>query len=89
MKNVKEITVKIEKEEWMSFLKEAFNKNKKDIKVDGFRKGSVTWDLYTKKFGVQSLFGEATDLVLDKKYESALKEADVVPVVQPTVDILN
>lgn len=87
MKNVKEITVKVEKEEWLSFLKEAFNKNKKDIKLDGFRKGNVTWELYIKKVGIQSLFGEATDLVLDKKYESALKEADVVPVVQPTVDI--
>lgn len=87
MKNVKEITVKVEKEEWMNFLKEAFTKNKKDIQIDGFRKGSVTWEIYTKKFGVQPLFGEATDLVLDKKYENALKEADVVPVVQPIVDI--
>ena len=87
MKNVKEITIKVEKEEWMSILRETFNKNKKDIKMDGFRKGSVTWDLYIKKFGVESLFRDAADLVLDKKYETALKEADVIPVVQPTVDI--
>ena len=89
MKNVKEITIKVEKEEWMSILKEAFNKKKKDIKLDGFRKGSVTWDLFLKKIGIETLYSEATDMVLDKKYETALKEADVVPVVQPTVDITS
>jgi len=89
MKNVKEITIKIEKEEWTSILKEVFDKKKKDIKLDGFRKGSVTWDLFTKKIGIESLFGEATDLVLEKKYEGALKEADVIPVVQPSVNITD
>lgn len=87
MKNVKEITIKVEKDEWMNILKDTFNKKKKDIKLDGFRKGSVTWDLYIKKVGIKSLFGEAADMVLEKKYESALKNANVVPVVQPTVDI--
>ena len=87
MKNVKEITIKLEKEEWTNILKETFDKKKKDIKLDGFRKGSVTWDLYVKKFGLQSLFAEAADLALEKNYEKALKDADVVPVVQPTVDI--
>ena len=33
MKNVKEITIKVEKEEWMSILKETFNKIKKDLQV--------------------------------------------------------
>ena len=87
MKNVKEITIKIEKEEWTNILKDTFNKKKKDIKLDGFRKGSVTWDLFVKKIGVQTLFQDAADLAIDKKYESALKEADVTPVLQPTVDI--
>lgn len=89
MKNVKEITVKVEKEEWMSILKEAFNKKKKDIKLDGFRKGSVTWDLFVKKIGIETLYSEAADMVIDKKYADALKEADVIPVVQPTVDITS
>lgn len=87
MKNVKEITIKVEKEEWLSILKEIFNKNKKDIKMDGFRKGSVTWDLYIKKFGIESLYNDAVNSVLDKKYADALKEADVEPVVQPNADI--
>ena len=87
MKNVKEITINVEKEEWTNFLKDAFNKKKKDIKMDGFRKGSVTWDIFVKKIGVETLYQDAADLVIDKKYNDALKEANVVPVIQPTVDI--
>ena len=87
MKNVKEIEIKVEKEEWTSFLKEAFNKKKKDIKLDGFRKGSVTYDLFVKKIGVETLYQDAADIVIDKKYSEALKESKVEPVIQPTVDI--
>ena len=87
MKNVKEITIKVEKDEWLSILKDTFNKNKKNIKMDGFRKGSITWDLYIKKIGIESLYKDAVDTILDNKYEVALKESGVEPVVQPSVDI--
>lgn len=87
MKNVKEITINVEKEEWTKILKDTFNKKKKDIKIDGFRKGSVTWDLFVKKIGVETLYQEAVDAAINANYEKALKEADVMPVVEPSVDI--
>ena len=87
MKNVKEITKEINNEEWTNYLKDAFNKKKKDIKIDGFRKGSVTWDLFIKKVGIETLYPDAADIAIEKEYENAFKEADVVPVIQPTVDI--
>lgn len=87
MKNVKEITITIEKEEWTNILKDTFNKKKKDIKLDGFRKGSVTWDLFVKKIGVETLYQEAVDTAINNNYEKALEEAGVAPVVEPSVDI--
>ena len=87
MKNVKEITKEIKNEEWTNYLKDAFNKKKKDIKIDGFRKGSVTWDLFIKKVGIETLYPDAADIAIEKEYEGAFKEADVIPVIQPTVDI--
>ena len=87
MKNVKEITVNVVNDEWSNILKEAFNKKRKDIKMDGFRKGSVTYELFIKKIGIEALYQDAADIVIDKKYSEALKEADVEPVIQPTVDI--
>ena len=35
MKNVKEITKEIKNDEWTSYLKDAFDKKKKDIKIVG------------------------------------------------------
>ena len=87
MKNVKEITIKIEKEEWTNILKETFNKKKKDIKIDGFRKGSVAWDLFVKKIGIASLYQDAVDLTVNKNYEKAIKDSGVIPVVEPKIDI--
>ncbi len=87
MKNVKEITIKIEKEEWTNILKETFNKKKKDIKIDGFRKGSVTWELFVKKIGIASLYQDAVDLAVNKNYEKAIKDSGIIPVVEPKIDI--
>ena len=87
MKNVKEITINVEKEEWRKILKDTFNKKKKDIKIDGFRKGAVTWDLFVKKIGVETLYQDAVDAAINANYEKALKESGVMPVVEPSVDI--
>ena len=87
MKNVKEIEIKLEKEEWVDILKKAFNKKKKDIKIDGFRKGSITWDLYVKKVGIESLFSEGIDIAINENYDKALEDSKITPVVQPIVDI--
>lgn len=79
--------VKLEGKEWKDCLKQAFNKKKKDIKIDGFRKGSVTWDLFVKKIGIASLYQDAVDLAVNKNYEKAIKDSGVIPVVEPKIDI--
>ena len=40
-KNVHEIEVKIEGKEWSDILDKVFNKKRKEVKIDGFRKGSL------------------------------------------------
>jgi len=87
MKNVKEIKTTIEKEEWTKVLKDTFNKKKKDIKIDGFRKGSVTWDLFVKKIGIETLYQEAVDTAINNHYAKIIEESNMIPVVEPTVDI--
>ena len=71
MKNVKEVTIRLEKEEWTKALDKAFNNKKKDLKVDGFRKGSCPKDIYIKKFGIESLFMDAVDLSINDAYHKA------------------
>ena len=44
-------TLKLEGKEWKDCLKSEYNKKKKDIKMDGFRKGNVPYDIYVKHNG--------------------------------------
>lgn len=86
-KNVHDVVIKIEGEEWKSALDKAFNEKKKDTKVDGFRKGKVPKEIYIKKFGIESLFLPAADIVLQDAYTKAIKDSKLIPVVQPDVNL--
>src|SRR5699024_7683651 len=60
----------------------AFKDKVKKVEVDGFRKGKCPKNIYDKKFG-QNYLLDAADLVLQDAYTKALKDNDLVPVVQP------
>ena len=82
--------VKLEGKEWKDCLKHAFDKKKKDIKMDGFRKGQVPYDVYVKKMGVETLYMDAVDIAVDVLYAKLLKdEKTIIPVATPGIDIKN
>ncbi len=87
MKNVSEITITMEGEAWQKVLDKSFKKRNKEVKIDGFRKGSAPKDIYIKNFGLESLFMDAVDFVMDEAYKKALEEAKSMPVVEPKLDI--
>ena len=86
-KNVHEVVIKIDGEKWSEALDKAFKSKQKDAKVDGFRKGKVPKDIYVKKYGIESLFIPAADLVLQDAYGKALEDSKLIPVVQPDVNL--
>ena len=87
MKNVKEITITIEGEDWQKAIDKSFKKKNKEVQIDGFRKGTAPKEVYVKNFGLESLFMDAVDFVMDEAYNKALEEAKEVPVVEPKLDI--
>ncbi len=86
-KNIEKITIKVEGEEWQKALDKAFKKHVKEVKVDGFRKGSVPKNIYLEKFGIESLYMDAVDNCINEAYQKALKKSKVEPVIEPKVDI--
>ncbi len=87
-KNELKINIKIEKKEWNDALDKAFAKKQKEVTVDGFRKGKVPRNVYESRFGKESLFIDAADIVLPDAYTKAMEEnKDVIPVAQPKVDL--
>ena len=86
MKNVKKIEIKLEKE-WVDALDTVFKKKNKEVKIDGFRKGTASKDIYLKHFGIESLYADAIDACISVAYKKALEENKLVPVIEPSVDV--
>ena len=86
MKNVHEIEIKLDKE-WTECLDKAFKKKNKETKIDGFRKGAAPKEVYLKKFGIESLYMDAVDDAIQVAYKKMLKENELIPVIEPTVDV--
>ena len=87
MNNVKKVVKEYKGEIWTKAIKDAYNKIKKDVTVDGFRKGMVPFDMFVSKNGVEPLYNDAIDILLATEYKNTLDEVKEMPVVQPTVDI--
>lgn len=81
-KNYHNIEIKVEGKEWTDAVDKAYKKKAKDVEVDGFRKGKCPRNIYDKKYGKDYLL-DAADLAIQDAYTKALKENDLVPVVQP------
>ncbi len=86
-KNRHILTITVDGKEWEEALKKTYDKNKKNIKVDGFRPGKVPYEMYVKKNGYEPLFYEASDMVAQKAFEKALSEEKLEPVARPIVNI--
>lgn len=87
MENIHEIEVTVEGKDWENALNKSFEKNVKDLKVDGFRKGKVPRNIFEKKFGKESLYEDAINSVLDKECIKLLEDNKLVPIVRPAVDV--
>lgn len=86
--NKKELTIKIEGLEWTTAVDQAFKEKVKTVTVDGFRKGKCPRNIFEKKYGKETLYIDAAEKLLGTAYEKVMEEnKDVVPVVQPRVDI--
>ncbi|HIS38895.1 MAG TPA: trigger factor [Candidatus Onthousia faecavium] len=86
-KNYHNVEIKIEGKEWEDALDKAFKEKVKKVNVDGFRKGKCPRNIYEKKFGKESLYLDGADIVLQDAYTKALEENNLVPVIQPEVNI--
>lgn len=89
MNNVKKIVKEYKGEVWAKAIGSAYDKIKKDVTVDGFRKGMVPFDMFVSKNGVEPLYNDAIDILLTTEYKKVFDEVKEIPVVQPSIDIKN
>lgn len=88
-KNRGVLTVEVESEKFDEALDKAFRKVVKKVNVPGFRKGKVPRNIFEKRFGVESLYQDAVDILLPEVYAEAVKQSGITPVDRPEIDIVQ
>lgn len=87
-KNLKEIVIKIEGENWQKALDKAFTKANAKAKIDGFRPGKAPKSVFLKHYGIESLFMDASNYAVEDAYNIMLEEnKDIELAAQPVLDI--
>ncbi len=87
--NTVEIEFKVPAEEFEAAISKVFRKASKEITVPGFRKGKAPRNMIEKLYGEEIFFNDAIDELLPMAYENAVKEAGVVVVAQPELDVVS
>ncbi|MBN3525624.1 trigger factor [Paenibacillus apiarius] len=85
--NVGVLEVEVNADRVTEALDQAFKKVSKRANVPGFRKGRVPRPIFEAKYGVESLYQEAIDIMLPEAYTQAVKETEIKPVDQPEIEV--
>jgi len=85
--NKVELTITVTGEEFAKGLDVAFEKVRKDVAIEGFRKGKIPRAMFEKKFGVEVLYDDALNAVLPEIYGKAIDEQGIEPVDYPDWDV--
>ncbi|WP_249669454.1 trigger factor [Bacillus altitudinis] len=81
------LIVEVDAETFNKALDDAFKKVVKQVSIPGFRKGKVPRGLFEQRFGVESLYQDALDILLPVEYPKAIDEAGIEPVDRPEIDV--
>jgi trigger factor len=86
-KNVGVLEVEIDAEQVTLALDKAFRKVVQKVNVPGFRKGKVPRGIFEARFGIESLYQDAIDILLPEAYTQAVEQAGIEPIDRPDVDV--
>ncbi|WP_400242679.1 trigger factor [Niallia sp. JL1B1071] len=81
------LTIELDAEKLNEGLDLAFKKVVKQVNIPGFRKGRIPRGMFEQRFGVESLYQDAIDILLPEAYANAIEEAGIEPVDRPEIDV--
>ncbi|MFT9849821.1 trigger factor [Aneurinibacillus sp. REN35] len=81
------LTIEVEEARVDEAIDQAFTKVVKKVNIPGFRKGKVPRKIFEARFGVESLYQDALDIILPEAYTEAVQETGIEPVDRPEVDV--
>ncbi len=79
----------IDKATFDAAVDKVYRKQVKNINVPGFRKGKAPKSVIEKMYGTGVFYEDAINDLIPENYEAAVKEAGIVVVGQPEIDIVS
>lgn len=85
--NMVKVTIEIAAEEFGKAITRAYNKNKKNISIPGFRKGHVPQQLVEKMYGAGVFYEDAANDIINSTYGEEAKSTGLEFVSRPEFDV--
>lgn len=88
-KNMAKLTIEASAEDFEAAVEKAYQKEKKNITLPGFRKGKAPRKMIEKMYGAGVFYEDAANELIPEAYGKALDECDEEIVSQPKIDIVQ
>ena len=85
--NMAKLTIEVPAADFDKAMNKAFNRQKKNIQVPGFRKGKVPFAMVLKMYGPEMFYEEAANDCIQSGYAAAFDEVDLEIVSRPEIDV--
>lgn len=88
-KNMAKLTIEVSADELEKAIDAAYQKQKGQISIQGFRKGKVPRAMIEKIYGAEVFYEDAANTLMQQTYPSAVDESGIDIVSRPTVDVVQ
>ncbi|MDO4622960.1 MAG: trigger factor [Eubacteriales bacterium] len=86
-KNMAKLTIEVSAEDFEAAMQHAYQKQKKNISIPGFRKGKVPKQMVEKMYGPAIFYEDAANELINENYPKAAEESGLEIVSQPQIDV--
>ncbi len=86
-KHMVRLTIEVSAEAFEQAMQEAYNKEKKNFSLPGFRKGKVPRNMIEKMYGPGVFYEDAANSLIPQAYSDAVKECGEDVVSRPEIDV--
>ncbi len=88
-KSMAKITITVSAEDFETAMVRSYNKNKKSISIQGFRRGKAPRKMIEKMYGPEVFYEDAANFAIPDAYEEAAKECGLDIVSRPEIDVVD
>lgn len=88
-KNMAKLTITVSAADFEAAMERSWNKNKKNISLQGFRRGKAPRKMVEKLYGPEIFYEDAANFAIPDAYDEAARECGLDIVSRPEIDVVE